>query len=82
MAPPHSQDIPGLTSGFDPDTQVQTLVQKSHAKLVTPPELWAEGIRLRQRLIYMKSGNTEKHDSSFFIRTRSFSRVGRVFKVL
>jgi hypothetical protein len=79
---PQPQNVSGLTRGFDPDTQVQTLVDKSRPELVTPPELLAEGIYSRQRLIETQSGNAEKLDSSFFIRSRSFFSVGRVFKVL
>jgi hypothetical protein len=77
-----SQSFTGLTKGFDPDTQVQTLVQKSRPELVTPPELWKEGIRARQRLIDTQSGDSEKLDPSFSIRPGTFFSVGRVFKVL
>jgi hypothetical protein len=75
------QNIAGLAQGFDRNTQVQTLVQKARPELVTPPELRAEGIYARQRLIPTQSGNSEKLDRSFFIRPGSFFSVGRVFKV-
>ena len=76
------QSLPGLTQGFDPDTQVKTLVQKSRPELVTPPELLAERIYSRQRLVGTQSGKSEKLDPSFKIQPQNFFTIGRVFKVL
>lgn len=72
----------GVSCGFDPETQVQSLIQKAAPEIVTPPEMLAEGIIARSRLLGTGSGDSEKLDSSFIIRNWRFFCIGRVFRVL
>lgn len=72
----------GLSRGFDPETEVQSLIQKAAPEIVTPPEVLAEGIVAHSRLLGTKSGDSEKLDSSFIIRNWRFFSIGRVFRVL
>ncbi|KAM0708465.1 hypothetical protein Q7P35_005117 [Cladosporium inversicolor] len=79
---PEQQSDTGLVHGYDPDTQVQSSIQKADPEIVTPPEFRAEGIVSHSRLLGTESGNSEKLDPSFTIRPKRFFSIGRVFKVL
>ncbi|GAB7326385.1 hypothetical protein MBLNU13_g10413t1 [Cladosporium sp. NU13] len=72
----------GLAHGFDRETQVQSLIQTAAPEIVTPPEVLAEGIIARSKLLGTGSGDSEKLDSSFIIRPGRFFSIGRVFKIL
>jgi hypothetical protein len=76
------QSDTGIARGFDPETQVQSLIQKADPTIVTPPEVLADGIVARSRLLGTQSGSSEKLHPSFSIRSKKFFSVGRVFKVL
>jgi hypothetical protein len=58
------------------------LIQRAAPEIVTPPEVLAEGIVARSRLLGTQSGDSEALDSSFTIHPKRFFAVGRVFKIL
>ena len=76
------QSNTGISRGYDPETKVLSLIQKAAPEIVTPPEVLAEGIVAHSRLLGTESGDSEKLDSSFKIRSSEFFCVGRVFKIL